>query len=64
MPYDLYSERDGNRVLVASALSLDDAANQVEGMEEAGTWPEGYDAVAVPPGGGQALSYADGWEPL
>lgn len=60
--YDLFAERDGERRLVASSLVLNDAAALVEGMEMDGSWPEGFDAVALGPVGTPPLMYVDGWE--
>lgn len=61
--YALFAERDGDRWLIRSALTLDEATARIEGMEAEGSWPEGCNAVVIGHISAAPMMYADCWEP-
>jgi len=58
--FTLYADRDGTRTLVETVSSFKAAARLVHKMEDAGSWPEGADAVLVGPNGTYYLEGDDG----
>ena len=57
----LYAERDDSQRKIGEGFTKTKAKAIVTKMEEAGTWPEGYDAVFVD-GHGKYWFLADSWE--
>lgn len=62
--FDLYAERDGERVLVRAAIRMREAEALAEAADVSGEWPEGHDAVLVDGLGRARWMMADGWEPV
>ncbi len=58
--YTLYAQRDGDERFIDTAGSLAQLERTILYMEDEGTWPEGYDAVARC--GSDTWVYADEWE--
>lgn len=62
MLYILLAEREAQTALKMGRGTLEELAEIIEAAEEEGSWPEGFDAVARPVGGGAPFVYADDWE--
>lgn len=64
----LYREREGTRAYLGPFPDLDAARAYVEQQEAAGTWPEGWDALAFVYGTSRHdsrwLFLADDWEDI
>lgn len=60
--FDLYAERDDDRVPVRTAISMRDAEALVEAADAGGVWPEGRDALLLDGLGRARWMLADEWE--